>query len=131
MRALRTTQANVNGENDELKIILDLGDNNADNSVNPPPSPEPQVRAEDGGSNEDLEKEVTGLKASVELVRKEMKVYKEQYESEKAGKDWAEKSNNLLKAELKKVRENLALRTTEIEAAKKLAEDLRAEKEQA
>ncbi|KAJ1434259.1 Restin-like protein-like Protein [Sesbania bispinosa] len=41
----------------------------------------------------------------------------------------AEKSNGLLRAELKKAREDLALRTDEVEAAKKEVEDLRVEKE--
>ncbi|KAJ1387396.1 putative U-box domain-containing protein 13-like [Sesbania bispinosa] len=47
-------------------------------------------------SNEELEKQVTRLKAFVELVGKEMKAFKEQYESEKVAKDWAEKSKNLM-----------------------------------
>ncbi|KAJ1383369.1 hypothetical protein SESBI_43433 [Sesbania bispinosa] len=86
------------------------------------------VHSQVQSSNDELEKEVTRLKASVKLVGKEMKTYKTQYEAAKTSKDNVEKSNTLLKAELKKVREDMTLRTAEMEAVKKSTEDLRAEK---
>ncbi|KAJ1388913.1 DUF3084 domain-containing protein [Sesbania bispinosa] len=81
-------------------------------------------------SNEELEKEVTNLEASIELVGNEMKKYKAQYETLNTTKDKADKSNPSLKAELKRVREDMALRTAEVEAAMKSTEDLRVVKEQ-
>lgn len=80
-------------------------------------------------NNEHLEGEVSGLKASIELVGKELKSYKAQNESLKTAKDKSEKSNTGLKAELKKAWEDLAVRTAEVEAAKKEADNLRAEVE--
>ncbi|KAJ1402030.1 hypothetical protein SESBI_28401 [Sesbania bispinosa] len=81
-------------------------------------------------SNEGLEKEVNRLKASVELVGKELKSYKTQNETLKTAKEKAEKSNSGLKVELKKLREDLVVRTAKVEAAKKEADDLRVEMEQ-
>ncbi|KAJ1441012.1 putative coiled-coil domain-containing protein [Sesbania bispinosa] len=81
-------------------------------------------------SNDDLEREVNGLKASVEPVGKELKSYKTRNESLKTMKEKAKKNNFVLKAEVKRLREDLALRTAEVEAVRKEAEDLRAEKEQ-
>ncbi|KAJ1394093.1 putative myosin-2 heavy chain [Sesbania bispinosa] len=78
-------------------------------------------------ANETLEGEVSGLRASVELVGKDLKSYKAQNESLKTAKDKAEKSNTGLRTELKKVREDVAVRTTEVEAAKKEAGDHSAE----
>ncbi|KAJ1434405.1 hypothetical protein SESBI_05549 [Sesbania bispinosa] len=77
-------------------------------------------------ANETLEGEVSGLKASIELVGKELKSYKAQNETLKTVKDKAEKSNTGLRTELKKVREDLAVRTAEVEVVKKEANDLRA-----
>ncbi|KAJ1379346.1 hypothetical protein SESBI_46978 [Sesbania bispinosa] len=70
-------------------------------------------------ANEALEGEVSGLKASVELVEKQLKSYKAQNKSMKTAKDKAKKSNIELRTELKKAREDLPVRTTEVEAAKK------------
>ncbi|KAJ1400266.1 hypothetical protein SESBI_29650 [Sesbania bispinosa] len=83
--------------------------------------------AEIRDTNENLEGEVTGFKASIELVGKELKSYKAQNESLKTVKVKAEKSNIGLRTELKKSREDLAVRTAEVEAEKKEADDLRAE----
>ncbi|KAJ1393883.1 hypothetical protein SESBI_34646 [Sesbania bispinosa] len=80
-------------------------------------------------NNEALEGEVSGLKASVELVEKELKSYKTSNEQLKTAKESAEKSLTTARNELKKAREDLALRTAEVEAAKKEVLDLRAEKE--
>ncbi|KAJ1410528.1 putative cingulin-like protein 1 isoform X1 [Sesbania bispinosa] len=80
-------------------------------------------------NNEALEGEVSGLKASVELVGKELKSYKTSNEQLKTAKEKAEKSLIVAKSELKKAREDLALRTAEVEAAKKEVLELRAEKE--
>ncbi|KAJ1394272.1 putative cingulin-like protein 1 isoform X1 [Sesbania bispinosa] len=80
-------------------------------------------------NNEALEGEVSGLKASVELVGKELKSYKTSNEQLKMAKEKAEKSLTVAKNELKKAPEDLALRTAEVEAAKKEALELRAEKE--
>ncbi|KAJ1390849.1 putative flagellar attachment zone protein 1-like [Sesbania bispinosa] len=80
-------------------------------------------------NNEALEGEVSGLKASVELVGKELKSYKTSNEQLKTAKETAEKSLTTARNELKKAREDLALRTTKVEAAKKEVLDLRAEKE--
>ncbi|KAJ1422091.1 hypothetical protein SESBI_13216 [Sesbania bispinosa] len=148
MRALRAAQVQVNASpnagNEEPEIELDLGDGNDNNNdANPPPSPSPRLQpgssSFDGGSgkrrevwdsNKELENEVNGLKASVELVGKELKSYKTQIENLKTTKEKAEKSNTGLKTELKKLREDLAVRTGEVEATKKEADDLRAEMEQ-
>ncbi|KAJ1389262.1 leucine-rich repeat-containing protein [Sesbania bispinosa] len=70
------------------------------------------------------------LKASIELVGKELKSYKTSNEQLRLAKEKAEKSLGVLRTELKKAREDLALRTAEVEASKKEALDLRAEKEQ-
>ncbi|KAJ1377677.1 Protein FLX-like [Sesbania bispinosa] len=80
-------------------------------------------------NNEALEGEVNGLKASVELVGKELKSYKTSNEQLKTAKESAEKSLTTVRNELKRAREDLALRTAEVEAAKKEILDLRAEKE--
>ncbi|KAJ1422966.1 hypothetical protein SESBI_12735 [Sesbania bispinosa] len=80
-------------------------------------------------NNEALEGEVSGLKASVELVGKELKSYKTSNEQLKTAKESAEKSLTTAMNELKKAREDLALRTAEVEAAKKEVLDLWAEKE--
>ncbi|KAJ1417100.1 hypothetical protein SESBI_16786 [Sesbania bispinosa] len=80
-------------------------------------------------NNEALEGEVNGLKASVELVGKELKSYKTSNEQLKTAKESAEKSLTTARNELKKAQEDLALRTAEVEAAKKEVLDLRAEKE--
>ncbi|KAJ1389891.1 DUF5068 domain-containing protein [Sesbania bispinosa] len=71
------------------------------------------------------------VQGSNDELEKEMKAYKTQYEAAKATKDKVEKSNTSLKAELKKVREDLALGTVEMEAMKKETHDLRVEKERA
>ncbi|KAJ1386620.1 golgi matrix protein [Sesbania bispinosa] len=81
-------------------------------------------------TNEALEEEVNGLKASVELVGKELKSYKTSNKQLRTMKEKAEKSLAVAKAVLKKAREDMALRTAEVEAAKKEVLDLRAEKEQ-
>ncbi|KAJ1386439.1 kinesin [Sesbania bispinosa] len=78
-------------------------------------------------NNEHLEGEVSELKASIELVGKDLKSYKAQNETLKTAKDKTENSNTGLRTELKKAREDLAVRTAEVEAAKKEADNLRAE----
>ncbi|KAJ1408601.1 hypothetical protein SESBI_23380 [Sesbania bispinosa] len=72
-------------------------------------------------NNEALEGEVNGLKALVELVGKKLKSYKTSNEQLKTAKESAEKSLTTARNELKKAREDLALRTAEVEAAKKEA----------
>ncbi|KAJ1375727.1 hypothetical protein SESBI_50691 [Sesbania bispinosa] len=81
-------------------------------------------------TNETLEEDVNGLKASVELVGKELKSYKTSNEQLRTAKEKAEKGLGVAKNELKKAREDLALRTAEVEAAKKEVLELQAEKEQ-
>ncbi|KAJ1421154.1 cingulin-like protein 1 [Sesbania bispinosa] len=81
-------------------------------------------------TNESLEEEVSCLKASVKLVGKELKSYKTSNEQLRTAKEKVEKGLGVAKAELKKTREDLALRTTEVEAAKKEVLELRTEKEQ-
>ncbi|KAJ1427203.1 putative golgin subfamily B member 1-like [Sesbania bispinosa] len=60
-------------------------------------------------NNEALEGEVNGLKASVELVGKELKSYKTSNEQLKTAKESAEKSLTTARNELKRAREDLAL----------------------